>query len=116
MNKSDKVSLILRVCLAFSFIYVAISSFISPQNWVGFLPEFLPGNFITENYFLLSFSIFELILGVWLLSNKKIYYASIVSSVVLFGIIIFNLGAMDIIFRDVSLFLASIALFTLVKD
>ncbi len=116
MNKIEKASLILRIALAFSFIYAAISSFISPQNWVGFIPDSLPGNFITDNYYLIAFSVFEIILGLWLLSNKKPYYASVISAIVLFAITIVNLSSIDIVFRDVSLFLAAVALSILAKD
>ena len=116
MKKLEKVSLILRLALAFSFIYVAIASFITPQNWVGFLPDFLLGNFITYGFYLLGFSLYEFLLGLWLLSNKQTYYASILSSITLALITITNLSQIDIIFRDVSLFLASIALVVLTKE
>ena len=116
MKTIEKVSLILRIALAFSFIYAAISAFISPQNWIGFIPDFLPGNFITNNYYLIGFSIFEIILGLWLLSNKRIYYASTISAIALFAITIVNLSSIDIVFRDISLFLSAVALVFLSKE
>ena len=116
MKKLQKTSLVLRLALAFSFIYAAISSFITPQNWVGFLPEFLPGNFITYGFYLLGFSVYEFLLGVWLISNKKLYYASIISAITLALITILNLAQLDIVFRDVSLFLTAVALVILTKE
>jgi uncharacterized membrane protein len=113
---NKRVSLILRIALAFSFIYAAISAFTTPNNWVGFIPDFLPGNFITYAYYLTIFSVIEIALGLWLLSNKKVKYAAIVSAIVLAGITVFNLGAIDIVFRDVSLFLVAVALIFLSKD
>ena len=111
MNKEKSISLILRIGLAFTFIYVAISSFINPTSWLGFFPKFLQKEII-----LTIFSIYEIFIGLWLITNKKIFYASILSSITLFGIIIFNLGAMDIIFRDVAILFAAIALAILSKD
>lgn len=110
----DNVSLILRIGLAFSFIYVAISAFLNPTNWIGFIPVFLDSIFSRE-LFLTTHIIFNLILGIWLLTNKKTYYAAIVSAVALFFITVFNLGALDIVFRDVSLFFMALALVFLSK-
>ncbi len=115
MKRIELVSLLLRLSLAFSFIYVAIASFITPNNWIGFIPDFLPGNFITRAYYLTFFSFYEVLLGLWLLSNKKTFYAAILSSATLFAITITNISAMDIVFRDVSLFLAAVALTVLTK-
>jgi len=109
------VSLLLRLGLAFSFIYVAISSFLNPNNWIGFFPSFLV-SIIDTNILLTIFSIYEIILGVWLLTNRKIYYASILSAITLFGIIIFNLGALDIIFRDIPILIMAIILILMNRE
>ena len=110
--KENKAQLFLRLGLAFVFIYVAISAYLNPTNWIGFIPDFV---IISKSSFLIIHSIFNLALGLWLLSNKKIFYASIVSAIALFSITIFNLGAMDIVFRDIGLLLAAIALAYLSK-
>ena len=105
--------LFLRIGLAFAFIYAAISGFSNPQAWVGFIPDI--GNFITKAYLLFFSDVINVILGLWLLSGKKTYYVAVVSSVILAGIVLTNLGAMIIIFRDVGLFFASVALAVLSK-
>ncbi|MEM3074851.1 MAG: hypothetical protein QW727_02835 [Candidatus Pacearchaeota archaeon] len=115
MKNKKTAILILRIALAFSFIYAAISSFISPQNWIGFIPEFLPGNFITDGFILFFFSIYEVALGIWLLSNKKLYYSAIFASTTLALITLTNFSQTDIIFRDISLFLTAVALSILAK-
>ena len=106
MEKEKLVSLFLRLGLAFSFFYAAIASFVNPEVWIGFFPEFLRN----INGIATVFSIYELILGGWLLSGKKVFYAAILSALTMFGIVIFNFNAMDIVFRDVSILLAAIAL------
>lgn len=109
-----KPELLLRVGLAFSFIYVAISAFLTPTNWIGFIPGFFD-QIVSRNTILNSHIVFDLFLGFWLISNKKIYYAAIVSAISLAIITIFNLGALDIVFRDVSLFFMALALAFMTK-
>lgn len=102
-------SLLLRIGLAFTFLYVAIASFLEPVNWIGFFP-FEPSAFVFQ-----AFSVFELFLALWLLSGVKTFFAALISAVLLAGIVVTNLGAMDIVFRDAGLFFAALALAVLSK-
>jgi len=107
--ESRKLAIVLlRLGLAFSFIYVAIAAFVNPVSWIGFLPGFLRNETI-----LFVFSIGEIILGGWLLVGWRTFYAAVVSAIVMSGIVVFNLGALDIVFRDVSILLMAIALIVL---
>lgn len=54
--------------------------------------------------------VYELITAFWILSNKKIFIPSALATFSLAGLIIFNFGAMDVIFRDVTIMLATLAL------
>ncbi|MEX2017313.1 MAG: hypothetical protein WD876_02470 [Candidatus Pacearchaeota archaeon] len=110
MNFSIKdPALYLRLGLAFVFIYAAISAFLNPGAWIGYVPSFI-WNPITRAYFLFAHDIVNLGLGLWLLTGKKQFYAAIVSCLALAGIIIFNLSSFLITFRDVGLLFAAIAL------
>ena len=100
---------LLRLGLAFSFFYVASASFQNPTSWIGFFPQFLRDLAPAETL-LTGFSIYEIILGLWLLAGKKLVYSSWLAAATLFGIVVFNWGAMEIVFRDVSLGLAALAL------
>ena len=102
-------SLFLRIGLSFIFIFAAISAFFDPQSWIGYVPSFVT-NFITRASFLFFHDIVNLALGLWLLSGKKTFYAAVVSCIMLAGIIITNLGAFLVTFRDVGLFFAAVAL------
>lgn len=101
--------LLLRVGLAFVFLYAAVSSFLEPLNWIGFFPEFLR-SFIPQSILLSGFSLFEAGMGIWLLSGKKVFSAAFVSVIAFLGIVLFNLGSLDILFRDVGLLFAALAL------
>ena len=109
-DKKTLVSFFLRVGLTVAFFYAAIASLFFPENWIGFFPGFLK-----KSWILLLFSAYELILGFWLLSNKKIFYASIISALTLFFIIAFNLTLLDLIFRDIAIFFMAVALAVLSK-
>ena len=108
MDKQYLSNLLLRIGLAFVFLYAGMGAFINPNSWVGFIPNI--GNFITKAILLQIHSIINVLLALWLLSNKKIFYASIISSIFLFAIIIFNLNSFEIVFRDVAILLMAIAL------
>ncbi|MBI2476477.1 MAG: hypothetical protein HYV67_04535 [Candidatus Taylorbacteria bacterium] len=110
MNKKEVATqLILRLGVAFAFIYAAIAGFIDPQSWVGWFPKFMR-DMVPELLLLQIWGVFEIILGLWILSGKKIFIPSVLASLSLAGLILTNLAAMDIIFRDVTIFAAALAL------
>src|SRR3989344_6435365 len=98
MNKY-LVSFFLRLGIAAVFLYAAIASFLTPNNWIGFLPGWLK-NIISGTALLVIFSAYEIILSLWILSGKKTFYAGILASITLFLIIITNITHLDILFRD----------------
>ncbi|PIR79727.1 MAG: hypothetical protein COU25_03895 [Candidatus Levybacteria bacterium CG10_big_fil_rev_8_21_14_0_10_35_13] len=109
MDKEKVAFLLLRIGLSFAFLYAAFSSFLAPSNWIGYFPVFIR-NLVTENILLPLFSIFEITLALWILWGKYLFYSSVLASISLLGIIIFNFNQMDIIFRDVSILLMAISL------
>ena len=114
MEKNKLSIFFLRTGIAFAFFYAATASFLNPTAWFGFFPEFIR-NLLPGNLMLTIFSIGEISLGLWLFLNYRIFYAAVISAFVMAGIIIFNFGAMDIVFRDVTIFFAAIALAVLTK-
>ncbi len=109
---SNLASFTLRVGLAIPFLYAAIAATLNPEAWVGFIPQFLK-NLFPETLLLGAHALFDLTLGLWLLSGWKTKYAATFSALNLTTIIIVNMAALDIIFRDIGLLLAAIALGTL---
>ncbi len=103
------VSLLLRIGLLIVFLYAAIASFIEPDAWIGYFPIFLRKIFPT-NLLLTGFSVVQILVGLWLLSGKKLFYAASFSALMLAGIVVFNLGVLDITFRDVGLIFSALAL------
>lgn len=108
------ISFFLRLGLAIPFLYAAIAATLDPNSWIGFFPSWLQ-NIFPGGLLLGLFSLYELALSLWLISGKKTYYASALASLTLLAITITNLGALDIVFRDIGLLLAAIALTILSK-
>lgn len=105
-------SFLIRVGLAFSFLYAVIDSFINPDAWIGFFPSVMR-NFLAPNVLLVVFALVEALLALWLISGIDAFYSAIISALLLLGIIITNIGVFEIIFRDVTIFFAALALVAL---
>ncbi|MEK7452927.1 MAG: hypothetical protein AAB614_01705 [Patescibacteria group bacterium] len=108
MNK-NKIEYALRFGLAFAFIYPAISAFIEPNNWIGFIPIFIR-ELVPAYMFLFIYSIIEVVIGVGILLSKNPFYYIISGGFILATIVIFNIGSFDLVFRDISIIGMAIAL------
>lgn len=107
MNTS-RAHLLLRLGLAFGFLYAATSSLMAPENWIGFIPGWVPAPELA----LKAHAIFEIILALWLLWGKRIQWAAYLSALSMFAILI-TTGIDEVTFRDVGLMFAASALATL---
>ena len=106
---NKKVIFLLRVGIAFSFLYAAISGFIDPSSWIGFIPQFVT-NVLPVETALIIFGVVEILLALALLLMKNLFYPAILSALIVFGIIISNIPQRDILFRDVPIILMALAL------
>lgn len=102
---------ILRIGLAFSFLYPAISAWFNPFAWIGYFPPFMIDMVGTHDMLLLhAFGVTEIVIGLWLLFGRRIFWPSAIAAFYLFAIVVLNLNQMDVIFRDISIFAIAIAL------
>lgn len=109
---SGRTSLLLRIGVAFAFAYPAISAFVTPLAWVGFLPAFArdlagSGN---ERILLHLFGAIELALALWLLSGKRVFIPSAASALILGAVVSLNVNQMDVVFRDLPILLMALIL------
>lgn len=102
-------SLLLRIGLAFVFAYAAVSAFFEPLRFAGYMPSFLPHRFV-EQVCLPFFSAYELILAVLLLAGVRLFVVSMLSAVTVVGIIVINLDLFPLLFRNVAILCAALAL------
>lgn len=107
-NKSLPLWL-LRIGLATMFLYAAISSFLQPNEWLGYLPGFVLTMFDGE-LVLKLFSVIEIALAAWLLSGVYTRYAALLAAIMLLGITVSNFSLLAISFRDIGLAFAALAL------
>lgn len=109
MEKERTVSLLLRLGVAFSFLYPAVDGIARPDAWVGFFPPFMLA-VVPATYLLPAFEALEITLALLILFMKDPRYPSFFAALILFGVVVFNLGTFDIVFRDVAILLMALAL------
>ncbi len=112
MDTRELHHFLLRIGMATVFLYAGIASLLEPAIWSSFLPSWL-GSIVPFKPVLVIFSIYELILGCWLLTRWKTFYAAILASITLIAIVLVNITALDIVFRDIAILFASLALVAL---
>lgn len=106
--------LLLRLALAFSFLYAGFASLSDPDSWIGFFPLWLV-SLLPDKILLAGFAVLEIALGLWFIFGRALFYAASLAMVLLLGIVVFNFGALDLVFRDFSLALCAAALAVLSK-
>jgi hypothetical protein len=102
-------SLLIRIGLAAVLLYASVSSFKSPYNWIGYLPHTLTDHF-SAHLLLHIFSVYEIILALWLLSGLYIKYVAVLAALSFSAIILSNFNLLSITFRDIAMVFASLAL------
>ena len=98
--------LLLRLAVAFSFSYPPIAALIEPDSWIGYFPAFIPASVTLLHVF----GAIELILALWIVFGKRIAIPSVLAALILLAIVVLNGAQFDILFRDISIALAAIAL------
>lgn len=109
MNTSRAVDLLLRIGVAFAFLFPPLNAFLDPYAWIGYFPPFLTG-ILPDMLALHVFGIVEIVLGLWILSGKHIYIPSLIATGLLFLIVVFNLSDFQVLFRDIPIALTALAL------
>ena len=99
---------LLRAGLAFVFLYAAAASFRDPTTFARYFPSFLPARLASD--LLPVFAAFELILALSILTPRFTYVASLLAAITLVGIVAANLDAFEVLFRNVAIACAALAL------
>jgi len=105
---------ILRWGLAFVFFYAAVQTLRDPQGWIGYLPQFIAAS-SRATLILACFAVYELLLAVWLFWGKKLVWSSLFALATLALIALVNIQVLDLVFRDIGLAMAALALFELAR-
>ena len=109
MTQQKLADLTLRVGLAFSFLYPPLNALVDPTSWIGYFPQFVRG-YVPEMTLLHSFGVIEIALALWLLSGWKVFYPATLMGLMLLGIVVFDSGDFQVLFRDLSIAAIALAL------
>lgn len=108
----DIPSISLRYGLAFVFIYAGIVFTLDPQKGLQYVPKLIQG-IIDPKIFVSLFTAYEFILSAWLIWGKWSRYSGFVTAITTIAITLPNLDQFNLLFRNVAIFSAAIALSTL---
>ena len=107
--KGSLADWVLRAAVAFAFLYPPFNALTQPDAWVGYFPAFLQG-FASESVLLHTFGLIEVVLALWILSGWKIFVPALTAAGMLVAIVAFNMPEFQVLFRDVSIAGAAVAL------
>ena len=108
MNR-DYANLVLRIGLAFAFLYPPLNAIGNPESWIGYFPHFLRG-IVPDMVLLHSFGAVEVVIALWLLSGWRIFWPSSLAALMLLAIVFFDFSDFEVLFRDVTIATIAIAL------
>ena len=104
----------LRAGAAFAFIYPAVNAWSDPGSWVGYFPPFVlsagAALGLTDITVLYIFGAVEIVIGIWFLWGRHLFWPSAAATVMLLAIVLFNIPQMQIVFRDLSIAAMTLAL------
>lgn len=101
---------LLRIAAAIAFLYPPLSALSSPDSWIGYFPPFLLNSGVPPEVLLHGFGIIEAVIALWILSGWRIEWPSTLAALMLAAIVAFNSAQFEVLFRDVCIALACLAL------
>lgn len=109
-DRNRLAEILLRAALAIAFVYPAVDASFNPSSWIGFFPTWMRELSPSEGLLLHTFGATEIAIALWILFARRIFIPSVLASVYLVAIVLFNWRFIDLLFRDVSILGISVAL------
>ena len=103
-------SFLLRVALAFAFLYPAYGFWNSPNDWIGYIPAFARNVGLPQDMLLMVIAVVHIVIALWILSGWRVFVPSLLAAIFLGSIVYLNWNQLDVLFRDISLALVALAL------
>lgn len=110
MRREQIAHLTLRIGVAFAFLYPPLRAIYDPVSWLGYFPHLLTSLPIDTLVLLHGFGAIEIVLALWILSGRNIRIPAVLATLLLLVIVAFNWADIDIVFRDISIALMTLAL------
>lgn len=110
MTREQCVYWLLRVGTAFAFLYPPLAALSDPTSWFAYFPRFIRALPVDPLLLLHGFGIIEVILALWILFGRTVRIPAAIAAALLLVIVAFNFAQIDIVFRDISIALMTLAL------
>jgi uncharacterized membrane protein YphA (DoxX/SURF4 family) len=101
-------SWLLRVGLAFVFLYAAVSALFDPSRFTQYMPPSLPA--WLHRYCVPTFSAYEVLLVIGLLTGRRLFAVSMLSAATVAAIVVVNPDSFELLFRNVAISCAALSL------
>ena len=98
----ERSPLLLRIALAFSFLYPPVAALFAPESWIGYFPQVVRG-VLPDPILLGVWGLLEVGIALWILSGWRIFLPSALAGILLVLIVAINLPQFEVVFRDLSL-------------
>lgn len=115
MTNKKIISYLLRGAVAFAFLYPPVAAFFNPDGWIWFVPDMIE-NFMPRTIFLHIFGGVEIVIAFGILFLRNPFYPTFAAIGVLASIVVIDWTTFDVVFRDVSILLAAVALIFLHRE
>ncbi len=112
MSREIIADWVIRVGLAFAFLYPPFNALGDPNSWIGYFPQFTRG-IIDDTLLLHAFGVVEVVIALWILWGRYIFYPATAAFLMLVGIVVFNTSEFQVLFRDLSI--AAMALYLAIQ-
>jgi len=109
MSPEKIANIALRIGVAFALLYPPLNALADPSAWIGYFPPFTRG-YVPDEVLLHVFGIVEVILALWILSGRRIFWPSAATTLMLLGIVVFNPTNFQVLFRDLTIAAMTISL------
>jgi len=110
MNLEKFSKPVLRMGLSLVLLWFGFQQITSPENWAGFIPQFIISMGTAAKTMVIGNAIFELTLGLFLITGLYTRFASALLGIHILGITI-SMGMTPTGIRDFGLFVASLVIF-----
>lgn len=114
MSQQKIADVLLRLGVGFAFLYPPIDALWNPDSWIGYFPPLVhlaaQHAGVPDLVLLHAFGVLEVVLALWIFSGWKIFWPALAAATLLCAIVITNPSQFEVLFRDLSLAAAALAL------
>jgi hypothetical protein len=116
-HQHETAALILRWGLAFVLLYESFLALLYSRNWLIYFPRFVTEPLApNEGVLVPILAVSQIALAAWLVWGKRSKWAAGIIAFAVFIATLFNLHQLDLIYRDIGLGLAALALWVLLEE